>query len=743
MKVRNVFTILFSSIIFINLVILILLGFLLANKNTQTESEKNRFHSLWYSTQMRRSSYNLTAFSRTYVVTGNPEWEEKFHLVLDTRSGDFFRKALRDSITDAGFVQEEFDLFGRALENSDALALIEEEAMNMVKGRYRDKNGAYTVEGPPNREKAIDLLYNHAYMTAIAGVHIPMTEFEEMVNNRTRKEAAAYTQTGDNLLTSIFLLTGFVVLFSGSGFIMIRRRIKREEEISEELARSQQQFESLVNSIPGIIYNCDLDDPWEMHYITDEIEEITGYPKEDFLGKNPKRQFGDIMHPDDRTQASEQVQKAITANESYALDYRIFHKDGRLINVNGYGKAIRGSDRIPEYLVGGIFDDTERQTAVEKVKESEERFQLAAKGSNAGIWDLDVESGSAYWSDIHYHLLGYEVNEIEPTLSFVHDSVYENDLDLFGRSVENHIEKGDLLDFEARFHTKNGDLRWFRSRGAAARDEKGKAVRIVGTFTDITEKKEAENALAAKEQQLQYALDVANEGIWEWNEETDAFSYSVRCFSMIGYLPVKGEQELMDFWNKVIHKDDVEKALINNIENVKKRGLYDNIYRAVSNSEEIKWIHVKGKAVEFSASGKPSRIIGTMSDITDRMRQEEKIVSAILETEDSERSRIARDIHDGLQQTMSTSLMSFEKVRSSIDFEDPKIYDKFHMGYKFLKKAIEESRTLAHNLMPKVVDQAGIVAAIESLISAIKDSSETKFVFEQNLNDERLKLSEK
>ena len=323
MKVRSVFAILFSGIILINLVILILLGFLLANKNTQTESEKNRFHSLWYSTSMRRSSYNNTFFSRTYVVTGNPEWEEKFHIVLDDRSGDIFRKALRDSITDAGFVQEEFDMFGRALESSDAQALIEEEAMNMVKGRYRDKNGAYTVEGPPNREKAIDLLYSDAYFNAIAGVQIPMTELEEMVNNRTRKEAAAYAQTGDNLLTSIFLLTGFVVLFSGSGFIMIRRRIKQEEEISEELARSQQQFESLVNSIPGIIYNCDLDDPWEMYYMTDEIEKITGYPKEDFMGKNPKRTFGDIMHPDDRKHASEQVQKAIADNESYAIDYRI------------------------------------------------------------------------------------------------------------------------------------------------------------------------------------------------------------------------------------------------------------------------------------------------------------------------------------------------------------------------------------------------------------------------------------
>ena len=76
--------------------------------------------------------------------------------------------------------------------------------------------------------------------------------------------------------------------------------------------------------------------------------------------------------------------------------------------------------------------------------------------------------------------------------------------------------------------------------------------------------------------------------------------------------------------------------------------------------------------------------------------------------------------------------MSFEKVRSSIDFKDQKIYDKFHLGYKFLKKSIEESRTLAHNLMPKVVDKNGIVAAIESLISAMKNSTDTNFVFEQN-----------
>ena len=618
MKVRGIFKILFGSIIGFNLLILILLLTLKNNQERQYREQVNRFNSFNFSIQLRESSEDLTEYCRNFVVTGDPFWEKKYWEIVDRRMGrlnnEAYRKSVVDSMRSMGFVKREFDLLSTALERSNSLILIEKEAMNAANGQFLDGQGDFTIKGDPDFEYAKELLFNDIYLQYKKSIMDPINEFERVLESRTKIETDNYAKSGSRLLIAIIILMAIIALFSIYAFIMIRKRIIKEEETARELERSQLQFQTLVNNIPGVIYNCGLDDPWEMYFITDEISNLSGYSKEDFMGANPKRSFGEIMHPDDREEASEIVQKAITSKQPFVLGYRVIDKNGKVHSVFGYGQAIYRSDGTPDYLVGGIFDDTERQTAIDKVKESEERFQ--------------------------------------------------------------------------------------------------------------------------------YALDVANEGIWEWNEETDALSYSVRCFSMIGYLPVEGEKNLFDFWNKVIHKDDADKALMNEIENVKKRGLYDVIYRAISNSNEIKWIHVRGKAVKFSADGKPSRIIGTMSDITDRMRQEEKIVSAILETEDSERSRIARDIHDGLQQTMSTSLMSLEKVRSSIDFEDPNIYDKFHMGYKFLKKAIEESRTLAHNLMPKVVDQAGIVAAIESLLTAMKDSSETKFVFEQNLNDERLKLSE-
>ena len=745
MNVRRVFLILFGTIISFNILVLFLLFNLLDNQRQHHESQVNRFNSFTFSDDLRESSDDLTAYARNFVITGDSTWEKRYWDIVYEHEGELisetYRQSVLDSMSRMGFVEEEFELLKTALDYSNQLVEVEREAMNAAKGLFLDEQGEYTIEGPPNVEYAIDLLYNDEYVWFQDQIMDPIDQFEVLIEKRTKNATEESLSGESRLLVAITSMKIFVIVFSIIAMILVWRRIKKEEEISEKLERSELQFKTLVNNLPGVIYNCGLEDPWEMFFITDEIETLSGYPKEEFQGTNPKRTFGDIMHPDDRESASKQVQKAINSKKPFQIEYRVIDKDGNTHNVYGYGQAMYRGNGSPDYLVGGIFDDSERLTAVNKVKASEERFQLAAKGSNAGIWDLNVESGLAYWTDIHYELLGYKVNEITPSLSFLREHVLMEDIETFDEAVNDHISKGAPLDFEARIYTKNKDIRWFRVRGAASRDDDGKAIRIVGTFSDITEKKVVENALAAKEQQLQYALDVSNEGIWEWNHDTNKITYSLRCFSMIGYLPVE-EEKLPGFWNMVIHKDDAIKALMNDIENIKSSGLHDHIYRAISKSGEVKWIHTKGKAVEFLANGKPARVIGTMSDITDRMKHEEKVVSAILETEDKERSRIARDIHDGLQQTMSTALMSFEKVRSSIDFKDQKIYDRFHQGYQYLKKSIEESRTLAHNLMPKVVDKNGIVAAIDSLISAMKNSTDTNFVFEQNMNKERLKLSE-
>ncbi len=260
------------------------------------------------------------------------------------------------------------------------------------------------------------------------------------------------------------------------------------------------------------------------------------------------------------------------------------------------------------------------------------------------------------------------------------------------------------------------------------------------TNKQLIEHIKTSNKLKLSEENLQLAFEAINEGIWNFYTDTETFEFNQRCFSLLGY-DAETIKDPINFWNQIIHPEDKNLGLTQNAEKIKEEGYFNNIFRVQNADEHYIWIHCKGRTMVQHHNGSPLRIVGNLTDITNRMKQEQKIASTVLETEDRERSRIARDIHDGLQQTMTTALLNLEKVRASAKIEPENLTEKFQTGYDLLKKSISESRSLAHNLMPKVVAENGIVAAIESLLNAIRTSSETEFTFYTNFGEENLKLA--
>lgn len=121
-------------------------------------------------------------------------------------------------------------------------------------------------------------------------------------------------------------------------------------------------------------------------------------------------------------------------------------------------------------------------------------------------------------------------------------------------------------------------------------------------------------------------------------------------------------------------------------------------------------------------------------DITDRVNHEEKIMSAVLEAEDRQKSKIARDIHDGLQQTLTISLMNFESLdEDSIQISKNEL-EKFQKGVKFLRQGLQETRNIAYELIPKSVEDFGFVETIKDLIEELNYTlEETEFNFYTNL----------
>ena len=140
---------------------------------------------------------------------------------------------------------------------------------------------------------------------------------------------------------------------------------------------------------------------------------------------------------------------------------------------------------------------------------SEERLRLALEGTYDGIWDMDVQSGQAYFSPRYYMMMGYEPNEFPANYENWRLRVHPDDLERCQHAVRRAAEQLSRFAIEFRFKARNGEWRWMLGRGKVVEsDPSGKAVRVAGSHTDITERKLAEEALRKYERIVSTSRDL-------------------------------------------------------------------------------------------------------------------------------------------------------------------------------------------------------------------------------------------
>jgi PAS domain S-box-containing protein len=119
-------------------------------------------------------------------------------------------------------------------------------------------------------------------------------------------------------------------------------------------------LESLVANVPGAIYRCAFKSDWEMEFMSDGIEQITGYPASEFIG-NEARSYASVIHPADAGPVEEEVTACVERREPFILEYRVITSEGEARWVHEQGRAIFGDDGEVLYLDGSIFDIRERK----------------------------------------------------------------------------------------------------------------------------------------------------------------------------------------------------------------------------------------------------------------------------------------------------------------------------------------------------------------------------------------------
>ncbi|MDF0552527.1 PAS domain S-box protein [Kamptonema sp. UHCC 0994] len=307
----------------------------------------------------------------------------------------------------------------------------------------------------------------------------------------------------------------------------------------------------------------------EMLLVNQKYCDILGYTHEEMITKT----YLEITHPEDLNIDNDYMRQLIAGEIPYfSMEKRYIRKDGSCVWANLTVSLLRSSDGTPQYNMAVIEDISDRKQAEAALQASEERWQLALKGSNDGIWDWDIKTGEVFYSPRWNEILEDPDGAIANNLNEWSNRVHPDDIDAVRSAIANHFaKKTPFYITEHRIQCKNGNYKWILHRGRATWDEAGNPLRMVGSATDITDRKQAEQHRSELIASLQEARDSAESATRAKSEFLANMSHEIRTpmnavigmTSLLLDTPLTPEQR--DFVETVRTSGDALLALINDI----------------------------------------------------------------------------------------------------------------------------------------------------------------------------------
>ncbi|HTZ46450.1 MAG TPA: response regulator [Verrucomicrobiae bacterium] len=372
--------------------------------------------------------------------------------------------------------------------------------------------------------------------------------------------------------------------------------------------------------------------------------------------------------------------------------------------------------------------------------ESEERLNLALELGRMGTWDMDVETQAMVWSPSEFELLGYEPEECTPSWEAWKSRVHPDDLRLLLSSWEKAQKNHDDLRMEYRVVLPNGTTRWIEDKARFFYDSTGKAQRIIGASRNITTRKQTEERLrsgrdrlleAVKGQQvaLQQSvaeaatqaelLDLANDAafisnlenrISYWNRGAERL-YGWKPEEAIGHnasellqteFPVSYQEVLSTLRSKGVWEGELQQST-----------RYGNRMTVAS-----RWTYRR------DVDGNPIGWLEINSDLTLQKQAQEaarRLSARILQVQDLERRKLARDLHDSLGQYLASVKIN---IRSSLrDIRSEAARKTLTEAVGLIEQCLTETRTISYLLHPPLLDETGLGSAIRWYVEGFAQRS--------------------
>lgn len=394
-------------------------------------------------------------------------------------------------------------------------------------------------------------------------------------------------------------------------------------------------LDSLFDNLPGMAYRCLNDKDWTMTVISAGCVAITGYDRSELLG-NCAVSYGALVHPDDASWLWPKCQASLAERVPCSNEYRIIAKTGQTRWVAESAKGVYGEDGVLLYIEGFVQDITERKETEAALARSSELLEVTGALAKVGGWQVDIATMKLSWT-----LETFRIADLEPPI----EPPLEEGVNLFApearpviaAAIQAAMDSGTPYDLELPIITAKGRHRWVQTQGYAEMRD-GMAVRLYGTFQDITERKETASALQASELKLRSIYDTMSEGValneLIYDENGEAIDYRLLDVNKAFYATAdfKGQdvigaratelygissEMITAFWKSHRHVNEVQQS---------------EILSPLSQ----RWFLVSSSPI------RDDRFVTVLFDITDRKRAEAGLLASLKDNSDL---RAALDEH--------------------------------------------------------------------------------------------------
>jgi len=522
---------------------------------------------------------------------------------------------------------------------------------------------------------------------------------------------------------NVFSIQLFLV-FTAIPFMVLAALVEERKAGDAALKKSEERFRLAAQAGKMFAYEWDL--PTDVILRSGESAEILGIGDET---RTTGQQIWASVYPGDRERLLAAVVAVSPEKPNLQIAYRIVRPDTTVIWVERNSRAHFDERGRMLRMIGMVADVTERKKAEEAVLQREKELLEAQRVAQVGSWQWDQKTDVVAWSKELYRIAGRDPALSPPSFKEQSQLYTPESWERLKCAVAEALRTGTPYELDLRMIRPDGSTRWIIDRGEVLRDAAGQIAWLRGTAQDITERKQAEDALRASEEKFRSVFRDAGVGMVIVSPEGRFLAANEAFCDCLGYT----EEELLQKTVESVTLAEDWPSFSERLRETLERG---TSFQRV----EKHCLHKSGRIVvtESSASlirgpsGESRYFVGEVLDITQRKLAEEALSSVsrrLIEAHEEERTRIARELHDDINQRMALLSGNLERVKEILPASDAQARAIVDEAGQRVSDLASDIQSLSHRLHSSNLEYLGLVAACDGFCREVSERQNIEIDF--------------